>query len=165
MGEQNLLLKAASFRGQWLTKQLDIYGQANAETLLDNMDTQIFYRQKGATARYLEREVGYRSAYSRSTSSREGGYETQGMAEQRVPLWTANQFKQMRDEDIIVFHHNLPPFLARRMSWLEHHILKQRQAKQPPTLSPLPSLTPITLRSLLIPADADDVLTNPGDFE
>ena len=54
-------------------KQLDIYGEANAETLLDNMDTQIFYRQKGATARYLEREVGYRSAYSRSTSSREGG--------------------------------------------------------------------------------------------
>jgi type IV secretory pathway TraG/TraD family ATPase VirD4 len=25
-------------------KQLDIYGQANAETLLDNMDTQIFSR-------------------------------------------------------------------------------------------------------------------------
>ena len=36
-------------------KQLDaIYGQANAETLLDNMDTQIFYRQRRATAKYLE---------------------------------------------------------------------------------------------------------------
>jgi type IV secretion system protein VirD4 len=146
-------------------KQLDIYGEANAETLLDNMDTQIFYRQKGATARYLEREVGYRSAYSRSTSSREGGYETQGMAEQRVPLWTANQFKQMRDEDIIVFHHNLPPFKARRMNWLEHPILRDRQAKSPPTLSALPPLTPIELRSPFTLADTDDTLMNPGDFE
>jgi type IV secretory pathway TraG/TraD family ATPase VirD4 len=146
-------------------KQLDIYGEANAETLLDNMDTQIFYRQKGATARYLEREVGYRSAYSHSQTSREGGYETQGTSEQRVPLWTANQFKQMRDEDIIVFHHNLPPFLARRMSWLEHQVLRDRQAKKPPALSPLPPLTPIDLRSPRAPADADDSLTNPGDFE
>jgi type IV secretory pathway TraG/TraD family ATPase VirD4 len=145
-------------------KQLDIYGQANAETLLDNMDTQIFYRQKGATARYLEREVGYRSAYSRSTSSREGGGDTQGMSEQRVPLWTANQFKQMRDEDIIVFHHNLPPFLARRMSWLEHPMLRERKDTPPPKLSPLPPLTPIHRRSPLSSTDEDDALLNPEDL-
>jgi type IV secretion system protein VirD4 len=146
-------------------KQLDIYGEANAETLMDNMDTQIFYRQRGATARYLEREVGYRSAYSRSTSSREGGAETHGMAEQRVPLWTANQFKQMRDEDMIVFHHNLPPFLARRMSWLEHPVLRKRKAMEPPPLSALPPLTPIALRSPHAVADDDDELLNPDDFE
>ena len=33
---------------------------------------------------------------------------------------TANEIKQMEDYDIIVFHHNLPPFRARRMNWLEH---------------------------------------------
>src|SRR5215475_3694509 len=71
-------------------KQLDVYGEANAEILMDNMDTQIFYRQRRATARYLEREVGYRSAYSHSTTSRDGGGGTQGMSEQRVPLHTAN---------------------------------------------------------------------------
>ena len=76
-------------------KQLEVYGKANAEILMDNMDTQIFYRQKGTTARYLEEEVGYHSAYSHSQSTRDGGGETQGMAEQRVPLNTANQFKQM----------------------------------------------------------------------
>jgi type IV secretory pathway TraG/TraD family ATPase VirD4 len=129
------------------------------------MDTQIFYRQKGATARYLEREVGYRSAYSHSQTSREGGYETQGASEQRVPLWTANQFKQMRDEDIIAFHHNLPPFLAQRMSWLEHPILKQRHAMRAPELSPLPLLTPLKLRSPFTATDVDDDLMNPGDFE
>jgi type IV secretion system protein VirD4 len=146
-------------------KQLDIYGEANAETLLDNMDTQIFYRQKGATARYLEREVGYRSAYSHSTNSREGGYETQGTSEQRVPLWTANQFKQMRDEDIIVFHHNLPPFLARRMNWLEQQVLRDRQALIPPVLSSLPPLTPVELRFSSTPSVVEDGLLNPEDLE
>ena len=147
-------------------KQLDaIYGEANAETLLDNMDTQLFYRQRRATAKYLEEELGRRSSYSHSQSKREGGYETQGMAEQGVAVMTANQIKQMEDSDIIVFHHNLPPFRAQRMNWLEHPILRKRQAEKPPTLSPLPSLTPIELRTPLTPADADDALTNPGDFE
>jgi type IV secretory pathway TraG/TraD family ATPase VirD4 len=147
-------------------KQLDaIYGEANAETLLDNIDTQIFYRQRRATAKYLEEELGRRSAYSRSQTSRDGGYETQGMAEQGVFLMTANQIKQMEDSDILVFHHNLPPFRARRMNWLEHPILRQRQAKQPPKLSLLPLLMPIELRSPLTPVDDDDTLMNPGDFE
>jgi type IV secretion system protein VirD4 len=147
-------------------KQLDaIYGPANAETLLDNMDTQIFYRQRRATAKYLEEELGRKSEYSRSQSTREGGYETQGMAERGVALMTANAIKQMHDWDTIVFHHNLPPFRARRMNWLEHPVLRAREAKKPPHLSPLPPLTPIDLRSPLAPADTDDALTNPGDFE
>ena len=129
------------------------------------MDTQIFYRQRRATAKYLEEELGRTSEYSRSQTSRDGGHETQGMAEQGVPLMTANEIKQMEDWDIIVFHHNLPPFRARRMNWLEHPVLKQRQAKQPPALRPLPPLTPLALRSPLTHADTDDALTNPGDFE
>jgi type IV secretory pathway TraG/TraD family ATPase VirD4 len=87
------------------------------------------------------------------------------MAEQGVPLMTANEIKQMDDWDIIVFHHNLPPFRARRMNWLEHPVLRDRQAKQPPKLSPLPQLTPLALRSPLTHADHDNGLTNPGNFE
>jgi type IV secretion system protein VirD4 len=128
-------------------KQLDIYGQANAETLLDNMDTQIFYRQKRATAKYLEEELGRRSEYSRSQSTRQGGYETQGMSEQGVSVMTANQIKQMQDADVLVFHHNLPAFRARRMNWMEHPILKRRTAPPPPPVQPLPPLTPLELRS------------------
>jgi type IV secretion system protein VirD4 len=147
-------------------KQLDaIYGQANAETLLDNMDTQMFYRQRRATAKYLEIELGRKSEYSHSRSQREGGHETQGVSEQGVPLMTANEIKQMEDFDVIVFHHNLPPFRARRMSWLEHPVLRDRQAKNPPILSPLPPLTPIEPRSILVPTKNDDDLTNPGDYE
>jgi type IV secretory pathway TraG/TraD family ATPase VirD4 len=146
-------------------KQLEVYGEANAETLLDNMDTQIFYRQRRATAKYLEIELGRKSEYSHSHSTREGGHETQGMSEQGVPLMTANQIKQMEDFDVLVFHHNLPPFRARRMNWLEHPILRDRQAKKPPALSPLPPLTPVAFRFPLSPADEDDALLNPGDFE
>jgi type IV secretion system protein VirD4 len=146
-------------------KQLEVYGEANAETLLDNMDTQIFYRQRRTTAKYLEEELGRRSAYSHSHSTRDGGSETQGISEQGVPVMTANQIKQMQDEDMLVFHHNLPPFKARRMNWLEHPVLRARQEKAPPPLSPLPPLTPIKLRTQLIPAVEGDALTNPGDFE
>jgi type IV secretion system protein VirD4 len=146
-------------------KQLEVYGEANAETLLDNMDTQIFYRQRRTTARYLEEELGRRSAYSHSQSTREGGHETQGMAEQGIALMTANQIKQMDDADIIVFHHNLPPFRARRMNWLEHPLLRKRQGMALPTLSPLSPLTPLDLRSPLTPGGIDDDLMNPGDFE
>jgi type IV secretory pathway TraG/TraD family ATPase VirD4 len=143
-------------------KQLDaIYGPANAETLLDNMDTQIFYRQRRATAKYLEEELGKRSEYSHSESRREGGYETQGLSEQGVPLMTKNEIKQMEDWDILVFHHNLPAFRARRMNWMEHPILRQRQAMRPPTLQPLPPLTPIELRRLQV-FPTDDLM-NPDE--
>jgi type IV secretion system protein VirD4 len=143
-------------------KQLDaIYGQANAEVLLDNMDTQIFYRQRRATAKYLEVELGSKSEYSHSRSHRDGGHETEGMSEQGVPLMTANQIKQMDDPDVIVFHHNLPPFRARRMNWLEHSILTQRQAMKPPARSPLPPLTRIALRSLH--TRVSDDLINPDE--
>ena len=130
------------------------------------MDTQIFYRQRRATAKYLEEELGKRSEYSHSESRREGGYETQGMSEQGVPLMTFNQIKQMKDWDILVFHHDLPAFRARRMNWLEHPILRERQAMPPPALRPLPMLTPIELRCANTPAGADeDEPINPGDFE
>jgi len=143
-------------------KQLDaIYGQANAEVLLDNMDSQIFYRQRQATAKYLETELGKKSEYSHSHSQREGGYETQGMSELGISLMTANEIKQMDDWDVIIFHHNLPPFRARRMSWLEHPILRQRQAMRPPQLQPLPPLTPIELRHLH--TRASDDLINPDE--
>jgi type IV secretory pathway TraG/TraD family ATPase VirD4 len=77
---------------------------------------------------------------------------------------TANQIKQMGDEDIILFHHNLPPFLAQRMSWLRRPILRQRHTMRPPELSELPPLTPLELRSPLTPGNEDDELLNPDDL-
>jgi hypothetical protein len=70
----------------------------------------------------------------------------------------------MDDWDIIVFHHNLPPFRARRMNWMEHPILRQREAKAPPKLFALQPLTPLELRSPLNPTDNDDELMNPDNL-
>ena len=87
------------------------------------------------------------------------------MSEQGVPLMTRNQIKQMDDEDIIVFYHNLPPFLAQRMSWLKHPILRRRQAMRAPELSELPPLTPLALRSPQPHGDEDEDLLNPDDLK
>jgi type IV secretory pathway TraG/TraD family ATPase VirD4 len=93
-------------------KQLDaIYGEANAETLLDNMDTQIFYRQRRATAKYLEEELGRKSEYSRSHSTRDGTHETQGISEQGVALMTANELNdhQLKAGGFKSFRRTSPP--------------------------------------------------------
>jgi type IV secretory pathway TraG/TraD family ATPase VirD4 len=136
-----------------------IYGWAHAQELLENLDTKIFYRQGHVTAEYLEKELGEKSEFSRSRSHREGGYETQGFSEQAVPLLSNTRIKQMEDWEVVIRHHNLPPFWARRMNWREHPILRQRQALRPPQPPPLPPLTPIELRHLQPPASDD--LINP----
>jgi hypothetical protein len=65
---------ATNTLGAWLSSKLDglayIISPLLPESLLDNMDTQIFYRQRRTTAKYLEEELGRRSAYSRSQSKR-----------------------------------------------------------------------------------------------
>jgi type IV secretory pathway TraG/TraD family ATPase VirD4 len=61
--------------------------------------------------------------------------------ERGIPLLTAQEIKQMPDEDIIGFHRQLPPFMAKRMDWRQFPVLRERQAMPPPELSPLPELT------------------------
>jgi type IV secretory pathway TraG/TraD family ATPase VirD4 len=136
-----------------------IYGWAHAQELLENLDTKIFYRQGHVTAEYLEKELGEKSEFSRSHSSREGGSETQSLSERAVSLLSDTRIKQMEDWEVIIRHHNLPPFWARRMNWREHPLLRQRQALRPQQPPPLPPLTPIALRSLQAPASDD--LINP----
>ena len=53
---------------------------------------------------------------------------------------TAQEIKQLADEQIIGFHRQLPPFLETRMDWRPLPILRERQAIPPPALSPLPKL-------------------------
>ena len=53
---------------------------------------------------------------------------------------TAQEIKQMPDEQIIGFHRQLPPFLATRMDWRQFPVLRERHAMPPPELSVLPAL-------------------------
>jgi type IV secretion system protein VirD4 len=122
--------------------QLDaVYGTKWAHVLRNNMESQIYYRPNDQeTAEYLERCLGRKSAYAHSHTIREGEETSQGRSEQGIPLMTAQEIKQLKDEDIIGFHRQLPPFTAKRMDWRHFPVLRERQAIPPPVLSPLPEL-------------------------
>jgi type IV secretory pathway TraG/TraD family ATPase VirD4 len=117
--------------------QLDaVYGKTRATVLRDNMETQLYYRPSNQqTADYLEHCLGRKSDYAHSHTMREGTETSQGRSEQGIPLMTAQDIKQLKDEDIIGFHRRLPPFLAKRMDWRRFPILLKRQVLPPPHLS------------------------------
>ncbi len=119
-----------------------VYGKARATVLRDNMETQIYYRPSNQeTADYLEHCLGRRSDYAKSQTMREGTETSEGRSEQGIPLMTAWEIKQLKDEEIIGFHRLLPPFKAKRMDWRQSSLLRQRQRLPAPQLSPLPQLS------------------------
>ncbi len=127
---------------QSLSQLEAVYGKARAQILRDNMETQIYYRPSNQeTAEYLERSLGKKSDYAKSQTMREGTETSQGRSEQGIPLMTAWEIKQLKDEEIIGFHRRLPPFKAKRMDWRNSSLLTKRQNMLAPQLSPLPQLS------------------------
>jgi type IV secretion system protein VirD4 len=122
--------------------QLDgLYGKHKADTIRNNMDSQLYYRQAShETATYLEGRLGRRSDFARSLTEHEGAQTSQGQSEQGVPLLTAQAITQLGDTELIGFHRHLPPFRATRMDWRAFSRLVSRRALAPPLLAPLPSL-------------------------
>src|SRR6266702_4360803 len=117
------------------------YGHARAQVLRDNMESQIYYRPSELeTARYLSDRSGRKSAYAHSQTLKEGAETAQGLTDQGIPLLTAQEILQMKDEHIIGFHRRLPPFRMRRVDWRHHPEFIQRRQIPPPTLSALPRL-------------------------
>ncbi len=130
---------------QDLSQLEEIYGRHKAKTLRNNCDTQIYYRPNDLeTAEYIEKRLGRKSDYATSRHLREGTETSQGKSEQGVPLLTAWEIMQLKDEDIIGFHRLIPPFKAKRMDWRQHRLLTQRQQIPAPQLLPLPCLKDVT---------------------
>jgi type IV secretion system protein VirD4 len=118
-----------------------VYGTQRATILRDNMESRIFYRPNDQeTAEYIERCLGRKSDYAHSQTLRDGEETSQGRMEQGISLMTAQEIKQMPDEQIIGFHRQLPPILETRMDWRRFPVLLDRQALPPPDLFPLPEL-------------------------
>ena len=127
---------------QSLSQLETVYGKSRANTLRDNMESQIYYRPSDLqTAKYLEDRLGMRSAYARSKTVHHSHETTsEGFAERPVSLLSAQAIAQLKDNEIIGFHRNLPPFRARRMDWRRLPSLAQRQRIPAPELLSLPPL-------------------------
>ena len=135
---------------QSLSQLETVYGKARAQTLRDNMDTQLYYRPTDlATASYLEERLGYVSAYAHSISLKDGEETGEGKVERPIPLLTTQQILQLPDEQILAFHHNLPPMQLTRMDWQTPQALTKRQNLTPPSLAPLPAYTISGTRTML----------------
>jgi type IV secretion system protein VirD4 len=122
--------------------QLDgLYGKHKADTIRNNCDSKIFYRQASLeTAEYVERSLGRRSGYAHSQTLHDGEETSQSLGEQAIPLLTAQDIIQLGHDEIIGWHSNRKPFRARRMDWRAFPILRQRREIPPPQLSVLPQL-------------------------
>jgi type IV secretion system protein VirD4 len=126
---------------QALPQLTSLYGKYKADTIQNNCDSKIFYRQASLeTAEYVERSLGRRSGYAHSQTLREGEETSESLGEQAVPLMTAQDINQLNHDEIIGWHSNRKPFRARRMDWRAFPILKQRRSIPPPQLSALPQL-------------------------
>jgi type IV secretion system protein VirD4 len=133
---------------QSLSQLVAIYGSNNAEALLNNMDSQIFYRQASfVTAKDIERELGTKTELAHSHTKHEGS-ESEGESEREVALLTAQAIKRLDDWEIISFFHNLYPIHARRMEWWRFPALKKRHRMTPPPLKKLPPLPEGNVNSL-----------------
>jgi type IV secretory pathway TraG/TraD family ATPase VirD4 len=122
--------------------QLDgLYGRHKADTIRNNCDSKIFYRQASLeTAEYVERSLGRRSGYAHSQTLHSGEETSESLGEQAVSLLTTQDINQLNHDEIIGWHSNRKPFRARRMDWRAFPILRQRRAISPPQLAALPQL-------------------------
>jgi len=125
--------------------QLDsIYGVKRAETLRDNIDTQLFYRPANlGTANHLEERLGQKSVWAQSQTTQAGTRTSEGQAERSIPLLTSWEIQRLADDDILGFHRALPPFRAKRMDWRAFPQLVRRTKIPPPQLPHLPELASV----------------------
>ena len=125
---------------QSLSQLIAIWGKARQEDILNNCESHVYYRPSShETAEDLQKWLGDTSGFAHSETDHEGAI-SKGSSEQRVALMTAQEIKQLEDDEIIGWHRNLPPFRAKRMNWRRFPLLRQRQAIPPPPLSALPAL-------------------------
>jgi type IV secretory pathway TraG/TraD family ATPase VirD4 len=125
--------------------QLDaVYGNARAQTIKDDMDSQLFYKPADQkTAEYIERALGDKSGFAHSETKYEK-HSSEGTSEQRIPVLTAWEIRHLtKRTELFGFYNSdeeLPPFRAKRMDWRHYPILIKRQAISPPELSALPKV-------------------------
>jgi type IV secretion system protein VirD4 len=126
------------------------YGKHGAVSLINNMETQLYYGQSGLdTSEYIEKRIGRKSEYAHSKTMHGTEETVEGESEQGVPLMTVQDITQLSETEIIGIHRNLKPFRARRMDWRDYPHLAARTKLLPPELRqlpPAPDIPPLRAR-------------------
>jgi type IV secretion system protein VirD4 len=121
--------------------QIESQYTKKAPAVRNNMDIKLFYRQADyKTARDIAESLGYRSAFARSHTLRDGQAATEGLSEQAVHVLTPRDISELAPDQVIALYSNRKPIWLKRMDWQEHTILKKRRAMPPPPVNPLPPL-------------------------
>jgi type IV secretory pathway TraG/TraD family ATPase VirD4 len=103
---------------QSLSQMEIVYGKAGMQVLLDNMDTQLFYRPSDIrTANYLQERLGPRSAYAYSQTLRDGEETSVGKVERPIPLFASQDIMIMDNKNVFAFHQNNRPMELNRVDW------------------------------------------------
>jgi type IV secretion system protein VirD4 len=81
---------------QDLSQQDALYGKLRAESLRNNCDTQLFYRQSSQeTAEYVQRKLDFTSGFARSETTNGAERRSEGQSEHAVPLMAAYEIREM----------------------------------------------------------------------
>jgi type IV secretory pathway TraG/TraD family ATPase VirD4 len=124
-----------------------VYGKYGARSLINNMETQLYYRQSGLeTSEYIEKRMGRKSEYAHSKTMHGSEEAAEGESEQAVSLMTVQDITELSETEIIGIHRNLKPFRAKRMDWRQFpHLVARTEIAPPvlPTLPPAPEIAPL----------------------
>ena len=78
------------------------YGKYGARTLINNMETQLYYRQSGLeTSEYIEKRMGRKSEYAHSKTMHGNDEAAEGESEQAVSLMTVQDITELSETEII----------------------------------------------------------------
>ena len=122
------------------------YGRYDARSIINNMQTQLFYEQSGLeTSEYIERRLTKQSVYAHSKTIHENHQTVEGETEQAASLLTVQDISEL-ETDIIGVGPSRKPFRAKRMDWREYPELVARTKIPPPALpelAPIPEIPPL----------------------
>jgi hypothetical protein len=104
----------------------------------------------------MAESLGYRSAFARSQTLRDGHAASEGLSEQAVHVLTPRDINELAPDQVIALFSNRKPIWLKRMDWRHFPLLRQRRAVPAPPITPLPPLDPLNR------SERQDQLNHPG---
>jgi type IV secretion system protein VirD4 len=117
-----------------------VYGMHGAKTILNNMESQIYYGQYSLdTAEYVQKRGGPKSEYAHSKTMRDGEETAEGEVEQAVPVVTLQDVTELDLDEIICFLRGIKPYRGKRVDIRAFPELYKQTKLPPPLLFSLPN--------------------------